>query len=148
MVRPTKIATFWPTKGNHFCVTPNDCRRCFLSKRRSFWRASPIWLPPPPRTPGLNPPMFENTRVDKNHDFFQKNHFFFNDFFDVMCRRYPPNTVVPNLFWCIPPFDPFGTFHSSLIIQSVIHSSPITRACRNIWSNNIFFLTCLLSVTV
>jgi len=22
-----KIATFWPTKGNHCCVTPKDCRR-------------------------------------------------------------------------------------------------------------------------
>jgi len=27
MVRLIKIAIFWPTEGNHFCVTPNDCRR-------------------------------------------------------------------------------------------------------------------------
>jgi len=29
IVRPTKIATFWPTKGNHCCVTPNDWYYCF-----------------------------------------------------------------------------------------------------------------------
>jgi len=46
--------------------------------------------------------------------------------------------VVPNPFWCIPPFAHFGTFYSS----------PITRVCRNIWSTNIFFLTWLLPVTV
>jgi len=29
IVRPTKIATFWPTKGNHCCVTPSDWYYCF-----------------------------------------------------------------------------------------------------------------------
>ena len=56
-------------------------------------------------------------------------------------------SVVPNLFWCIPPFAHFGTFYSSPITQ-FFHSSPIKRVCRNIWSTNILFLIWLLPVTV
>jgi len=56
--------------------------------------------------------------------------------------------VVPNLFWCIPPFAYFRTFHSSLMTQNFFYSSPFTRVCRNIWFSNIFFLTCFLPVTV
>ena len=48
--------------------------------------------------------------------------------------------VAPNLFWCIPPFVHFGTFHSSPDTQLFFHSSPITRVCKNILSTNIFFL--------
>jgi len=57
IVRPTKIATFWPTNGNHFCVTPNDCRRQTLvfKQVKPSWRP-PIWLPP--QTSGLDPPLY------------------------------------------------------------------------------------------
>ena len=41
IVRPTKIVTFWPTKGNHLCVTPNDCRRQTLVFKQVKTLASP-----------------------------------------------------------------------------------------------------------
>jgi len=58
IVRPTKIATFWPTKGNHFCVTPNDCRRQTLVFKQVKTFLAPPSLTAPPQTPNLDPPLF------------------------------------------------------------------------------------------
>jgi len=58
IVRQTKIATFWPTKDNLFCVTHNDCRRQPL-----VFKQVKTFLPPPnltahpPQTPGLDLPL-------------------------------------------------------------------------------------------
>ena len=41
-------------------------------------------------------------------------------------------SVVPNLFYYIPPFAHFGTSHSSPTTQTFFHSSPITRVYENL----------------
>jgi len=57
IVRPTKIATFWPTKDNHFCVTPNDCCREPLVFKQAKTFLAPLFDFLPPQTPGLDTPL-------------------------------------------------------------------------------------------
>jgi len=50
IVRPTKIPPFWPTKGNRFCVKPNDCRRQPLAfKQVKTFLAPPYLTALPPK---------------------------------------------------------------------------------------------------
>ena len=48
IVRPTKIVTSWSAKGNHFCVTPNGCRRQTL-----VFKQVKTFLAPPNSTDDL-----------------------------------------------------------------------------------------------
>jgi len=41
IVRPTKTVTFWPTKGNLFCMTLNEFRR-----RPLVFKQMTAFLPP------------------------------------------------------------------------------------------------------
>ena len=48
IVRLTKIVTFLVCKGNHFCVTPNDCRRQSRVFKQVNYFLSPPYLTAPP----------------------------------------------------------------------------------------------------
>ena len=56
---PTKIALFWPTNDNLFCVTPNACRKQTLvfQQVKTFLATAPPNLTAPRQTPGLDPPL-------------------------------------------------------------------------------------------
>jgi len=56
IVRPKKVATVWPTNGNHFFVTPNEFRRKpLVFKEVKNFLVPPIWLAP--QTHDLVPPL-------------------------------------------------------------------------------------------
>jgi len=55
IVRPRKIATYWPTKDNLLCVTPNDCRRQPLVFKQVKTFLAPLNLIAPHQTSGSGP---------------------------------------------------------------------------------------------